>query len=56
MQKETKRRISTEFRVSHKTVEEKTEYELKLDQKLKEAGYKNRNEFIKECIRHLCNG
>lgn len=55
MPKEIKRRINTEIRISHKTEEEKIEYESKLDQKLKDSGYKNRNEFIKECIRNLCN-
>lgn len=46
-------RIYTEIRISHKTEEEKKEYEEKLDQALKENGYSNRNEFIKEKIRGL---
>ncbi len=36
--------------------EDKEEYERKLYQALKAAGYNNRNEFIKECIRNLIKG
>lgn len=43
----------TEFRISHKTKEEKQEYELKLDEALKKRGYKSRIEWIKEQYREL---
>jgi len=49
-------KIYTEIRISHKTEEDKEEYERKLYQALKSAGYNNRNEFIKECIRNLIKG
>lgn len=48
-------RLYTEIRISHKNLEEKQEYERKLDQALKDAGYKNRNEFFKEKIREAIN-
>lgn len=48
--------IYTEIRISHKTQDEKKEYESKLDEALKNRGYKNRNEFFKEKIRDLING
>jgi len=46
-------RIYTEFRISHKTIEEKEEYERKLGEALKKAGYRNKIEFINEKIREL---
>lgn len=46
----------TEIRISHKTKEEKQEYEKQLDEALKKEGYKNRAEFIKECVRMLKRG
>ena len=48
-------RIYTEFRISHKTLEEKQEYEKKLDEALNAAGYKNRNEWLNEKYRELIN-
>jgi hypothetical protein len=46
-------RIYTEIRISHKTLEEKQEYEEALDKALKKHGYKTRTEFIQEKIREL---
>ena len=46
-------RIYTEIRISHKTIEEKQEYEIALDKALKKHGYKTRTEFIQEKIREL---
>ena len=46
-------RIYTEVRISHKTEEDKQEYERKLDEALKSLGYRNRTEFISEKIREL---
>lgn len=46
-------RIYTEIRLSHKTIEEKQEYETALDKALKKHGYKTRTEFIQEKIREL---
>lgn len=48
--------IYTEIRISHKTKEEKQEYELRLDQALKEHGYRNRTEFVNEKVRDLLKG
>lgn len=49
------KQIVTEIRITHKSLEDKTEYEKKLDEALKENGYSNRIEFIKEKIRELVN-
>lgn len=46
-------RIYTEFRISHKTLEDKKQYEQKLDDALKKAGYKSRSEWINEKYREL---
>ncbi|MBX4267165.1 hypothetical protein [Clostridium estertheticum] len=46
-------RINTEIRISHKTIEEKIEYEKQLDESLKRQGYKNRTEWINEKYREL---
>jgi metal-responsive CopG/Arc/MetJ family transcriptional regulator len=46
-------RIYTEFRISHKTLEDKKQYEQKLDDALKNAGYKSRSEWINEKYREL---
>lgn len=43
----------TEIRILHKTVEEKKEYESKLNEALKKNGYSGRTEFIREKIREL---
>ena len=48
-------RIYTEIRVSHKTQEEKDEYEKQLEEALKLNGYKNRSEWINEKYRELVN-
>jgi metal-responsive CopG/Arc/MetJ family transcriptional regulator len=46
-------RIYTELRISHKTIEEKQDYERKLDEALKAKGYKDRTEWLKEKYREL---
>jgi len=46
-------RIYTEIRISHKTIEEKQEYEAALDKALKKHCYKSRTEFVQEKIREL---
>lgn len=46
-------RIYTEFRIAHKSIEDKKEYEMKLDEALKAAGYRNRVEWINEKYREL---
>ena len=46
-------RINTEIRISHKTLEEKVEYERQLDEALKRWGYKNRTEWVNEKYREL---
>lgn len=48
-------RIYTEIRISHKTEEEKKEYEKKLDEALKAQGYKSRTEWLNEKYRELIN-
>ncbi|EKX79939.1 hypothetical protein [Clostridium botulinum] len=48
-----KSRIYTEIRIAHKDKEEKEEYEKKLDEALKEQGYKNRAEWLNEKYRDL---
>lgn len=48
-------RLFTEIRITHKTMEEKEQYEQKFDEALKENGYSNRVEFLKEKIRELIN-
>ena len=50
-----KKAIYTELRIYHKTLEEKIEYEKALDEALKNKGYGNRIEFVKEKIRELVN-
>ena len=45
--------IYTEIRITHKTEEDKKEYEKKLAENLKKNGYSNRVEYFKECIRNL---
>jgi uncharacterized membrane protein YcaP (DUF421 family) len=47
--------IYTEIRIVHKDLEEKQEYEKMLTESLKRNGYKNRNEFFRECVRNLNN-
>ena len=49
-------RIYSEIRISHKTEEDKQEYERKLDEALKSLGYRNRTEFITEKIREILKG
>lgn len=49
-------RIYTELRISHKTIEEKQEYEKKLDEALKAQGYKSRTEWLNEKYRELIRG
>jgi len=49
------KQIYTELRISHKSKEEKSEYEAKLDLNLIIKGYANRIEFIREKIRELTN-
>lgn len=49
-------RLYTEIRISHKTIEEKSEYERKLDEELKKQGYKSRTEWINEKYRELIKG
>ena len=45
--------IYTEIRISHKTKEDKKNYEEKLDVQLAVKGYTNRSVFIREKIREL---
>ena len=47
------KQIYTEIRISHKTKEDKSEYENLLDLNLMIKGYANRTEFIREKIREL---
>lgn len=49
-------RFYTEIRISHKTIEEKKEYEEKLNQAIVNKGYKDKNEFVREKIRNLVKG
>ena len=46
-------KIYTEIRLPHKSIEEKKEYENKLDEAVKKNGYSSRVEFIREKIREL---
>lgn len=46
-------RVYTEIRISHKTEEEKIEYERNLDEALKEKGYRSRTEWLNEKYREL---
>ena len=46
-------RIYTGIRISHKTEEEKIEYEKELDKALKLKGYRNRTEWINSEFRKL---
>lgn len=48
-------RIYTEIRISHKTEEEKQEYERKLSEALKQAGYKSKTEWLNDKYRELLN-
>ena len=50
---ERKKAIYTEIRIYHSTVEEKEEYEKKLDEALKKNNFKTRLEFVKEKVREL---
>lgn len=49
-------RIYTELRIHHKTLEDKQEYEKKLDEALKKQGYKSRTEWLNEKYRELVKG
>jgi len=46
-------RFYTEIRISHKTKEGKKDYEDKFNKAIINAGYKDKNEFIREKIREL---
>lgn len=46
-------KIYTEIRLPHKSIEEKKEYENKLDEAIKQNGYSSRAEFVREKIREL---
>ena len=43
----------TEVRIKHNSVKDKIEYEKKLAEALKREGYKNRNEFFRDCVRKI---
>lgn len=51
-----KPKFYTEFRIPHKTVEEKQKFENKLDEVLTYQGYKSRIEWIREKYRELMKG
>jgi metal-responsive CopG/Arc/MetJ family transcriptional regulator len=44
-------RIFTEFRIEHKTLEEKQEYEERLHKVLKKLMYKSRTEWLRQMVR-----
>jgi metal-responsive CopG/Arc/MetJ family transcriptional regulator len=46
----------TEFRISHKTAEDKKQFEATLDKALKEKGYRNRIEWLNDMYRKLLEG
>lgn len=48
--------VYTEIRISHKTKEDKSNYEDIFDLNLMIKGYANRAEFIREKIRELIKG
>ena len=52
---ERKKIYYTETRVNHKTLEDKIEYENKLNEALLKAGYKDRTEFVRGKFRKLLN-
>lgn len=47
--------IYTEIRIKHNTQEDKANFEKCLDEALKEKGYSNRIEWVKEKYRELIN-
>jgi hypothetical protein len=47
------KQIYTEFRITHKTQEDKEEYEQKLNEALKQNGYSGKVDWIKEKYREL---
>lgn len=53
---ERKKIYYTETRITHKSLEDKIEYENKLNEALKKQGYKGRVEYIAEKYRELLKG
>ena len=50
------RKPYTEIRIEHDTEEQKKEFEILLDEVLRQKGYKSRIEYIREQIRKLTKG